>query len=74
MLGIPLLRDVRQEYHLTSDPFLMMGLETGWTGEIRDLAWRVLAKGVECARVEALVRAYRALAVTVERTLHRKAL
>ncbi|HEX6370140.1 MAG TPA: DUF3131 domain-containing protein [Longimicrobium sp.] len=43
VLGIPLLRDVRPEYHLTSEPFVMMGLETGWTGEIRDLAWRVLA-------------------------------
>lgn len=43
VLGIPLLRDVRPDYHLTSDPFVMMGLETGWTGEMRDLAWRVLA-------------------------------
>lgn len=43
VLGIPLLRDVRPDYHLTSDPFIMMGLETGWTGEMRDLAWRVLA-------------------------------
>ena len=43
VLGIPLLRDVRPEYHLTSEPFVMMGLETGWSGEMRDLAWRVLA-------------------------------
>lgn len=43
VLGIPLLRDVRPEYHLTSEPFLMMGLETGFSGEMRDLAWRVLA-------------------------------
>lgn len=43
VLGIPLLRDTRPDYHLTSDPFLMMGLETGWMAEIRPLAWRVLA-------------------------------
>jgi hypothetical protein len=44
VLGIPLLRDVRPEYHLTSDPFLMMGLETGWSApELGDLARRVLA-------------------------------
>jgi Protein of unknown function (DUF3131) len=43
VLGIPLLADVRPDHHLTSDPFVMMGLELGWTGEIRELAWRVLA-------------------------------
>lgn len=43
VLGIPLLGDTRPGDHLTSDPFLMMGLEPGWTTEIRQLAWRVLA-------------------------------
>jgi len=43
VLGIPLLADVRPDHHLTSDPFVMMGLELGWTGEMRELAWRVLA-------------------------------
>lgn len=43
VLGIPLLGDTRPDDHLTSDPFLMMGLEQGWTPEIRQLAWRVLA-------------------------------
>jgi hypothetical protein len=41
--GIPLLADVRGREHLTSDPFVMMGLETGWSPDMRDLAWRVLA-------------------------------
>jgi hypothetical protein len=43
VLGIPLLGDTRPGDHLTSDPFLMMGLEPGWTPEVRQLAWRVLA-------------------------------
>lgn len=41
--GIPLLGDRRGDDLLTSEPFVMMGLETGWTPEVRDLAWRVLA-------------------------------
>ncbi|HEX6913415.1 MAG TPA: DUF3131 domain-containing protein [Longimicrobium sp.] len=43
VLGIPLLGDVRPDHHLTSDPFVMLGLELGWSGEMRELAWRVLA-------------------------------
>jgi hypothetical protein len=43
VLGIPLLGDTRPGDHLTSDPFLMMGLEPGWTPEMRQIAWRVLA-------------------------------
>ncbi|HEX2204535.1 MAG TPA: DUF3131 domain-containing protein [Longimicrobium sp.] len=43
VLGVPLLNDTRQGSHLTSDPFVMHGLEIGWGAEMRELAWRVLA-------------------------------
>jgi hypothetical protein len=43
ILGVPLLADTRGGDLLTSEPFVMYGLEAGWTPEIRDLAWRVLA-------------------------------
>lgn len=43
ILGIPLLADTRGGDLLTSEPFVMYGLEVGWSPEIRDLAWRVLA-------------------------------
>lgn len=41
--GVALVGDRRGDDILTSEPFVMMGLETGWTPEARDLAWRVLA-------------------------------
>jgi len=43
ILGVPLLADTRGGDLLTSEPFVMYGLEAGWTPEMRDLAWRVLA-------------------------------
>lgn len=43
VLGVPLLADTRGGDLLTSEPFVMYGLEAGWTPEMRDLAWRVLA-------------------------------
>jgi len=43
ILGVPLLADTRGGDLLTSEPFVMYGLEAGWAPEIRDLAWRVLA-------------------------------
>lgn len=43
VLGVPVLMDTRGDHHLTSEPFVMMGLEVGWSGEMRELAWRVLA-------------------------------
>jgi hypothetical protein len=43
ILGVPLLADTRGGDLLTSEPFVMYGLEVGWTPEMRDLAWRVLA-------------------------------
>jgi hypothetical protein len=43
ILGVPLLADTRGGDLLTSEPFVMYGLEAGWSPEMRDLAWRVLA-------------------------------
>ena len=43
VMGIPLLADTRGGDLLTSEPFVMYGLEVGWSPEVRDLAWRVLA-------------------------------
>jgi len=40
--GIPLLMDKRGG-QLTSEPFIMAGLEMGWSPDMRELAWRVLA-------------------------------
>ncbi|HEX9936205.1 MAG TPA: DUF3131 domain-containing protein [Longimicrobium sp.] len=43
VLGVPVFADTRGNDLLTSEPFVMYGLEVGWTPEVRDLAWRVLA-------------------------------
>lgn len=43
VLGVPVRGDRRGDEHLTSEPFVMMGLELGWTPEIRTLAANVLA-------------------------------
>lgn len=43
VLGVPVMGDRRGDEHLTSEPFVMMGLELGWTPEIRTLAANVLA-------------------------------
>jgi hypothetical protein len=43
ILGVPLYADTRGGDLLTSEPFVMYGLEAGWPPEVRDLAWRVLA-------------------------------
>lgn len=42
VLGVPLLADRRGGDHLTSEPFILMGLETGWDAEVRPVAERVL--------------------------------
>lgn len=42
VLGVPVMGDRRGDEHLTSEPFIMMGLELGWTPEIRTLASNVL--------------------------------
>jgi hypothetical protein len=41
--GIELLADSREGFHLTSEPFVLLGLEVGWDAPIRSLAWRLLA-------------------------------
>ncbi|HET7233303.1 MAG TPA: DUF3131 domain-containing protein [Longimicrobium sp.] len=43
VLGVPVYADRRGNDLLTSEPFVMYGLEAGWTPEVRDIAWRVLA-------------------------------
>jgi hypothetical protein len=43
VMGVPLFADTRGGDLLTSEPFVMYGLEAGWSPEVRDLAWRVLA-------------------------------
>lgn len=52
VLGIELYGDRRGDDKLTSEPFVMMGLELGWRSpEWREMAWRVLA--AQRARYEA---------------------
>lgn len=43
VLGVQVMGDRRGDEHLTSEPFVMMGLELGWTPEMRGLATNVLA-------------------------------
>ena len=44
VLGVPLLADKRGGERVTSEPYIMMGMETGWySPELRQQAWRVLA-------------------------------
>jgi hypothetical protein len=42
VLGVPLLADRRGDEHLTSEPFILAGLELGWNAEMRSLSERVL--------------------------------
>ena len=42
VLGVPLLADLRGGDYLTSEPFVLMGLETGWASDIRGVAGNVL--------------------------------
>jgi hypothetical protein len=42
VLGVQLLADHRGDAHMTSEPFIMMGLELGWTPDMRAQAWRML--------------------------------
>lgn len=41
--GVPIFADKRGLDRLTSEPFIMHGLEVGLNGEMRDMAWQVLA-------------------------------
>ncbi|HEX8391145.1 MAG TPA: DUF3131 domain-containing protein, partial [Longimicrobium sp.] len=42
VLGVPVLADRRGGDHLTSEPFVLLGMEAGWNPEIRELALNVL--------------------------------
>ena len=43
VLGQTILADRRGNDKLTSEPFVLMGMELGWTPPFRELAWRMLA-------------------------------
>jgi len=44
VLGIPIVADRRGDERITSEPYIMIGMETGWySPELRQQAWRVLA-------------------------------
>jgi hypothetical protein len=43
VMGIPVWADKRKLDRLTSEPFIMHGLELGLSGEMRELAWQTLA-------------------------------
>jgi hypothetical protein len=44
VLGIPIVADKRGDERITREPYIMMGMETGWySPELREQAWRVLA-------------------------------
>jgi hypothetical protein len=44
VLGVSLIADRRGGERITSEPYIMMGMETGWySPELRQQAWRVLA-------------------------------
>lgn len=50
VMGRTLAADRRQRDKLTSEPFVLMGLETGWTPELRHLSRELLAAQAERAR------------------------
>jgi hypothetical protein len=42
--GVSIVADKRGDERITSEPYIMMGMETGWySPELREQAWRVLA-------------------------------
>lgn len=43
VLGIPVTADKRGLDRLTSEPFIMHGLELGWSPEMREMAWQTLS-------------------------------
>jgi hypothetical protein len=43
VLGIPVTADKRGLDRLTSEPFIMHGLELGWSAEMREMAWQTLS-------------------------------
>src|SRR5689334_23640121 len=44
VLGVSIMADKRGDERVTSEPYIMMGMETGWySPALREQAWRVLA-------------------------------
>ena len=43
VLGIPVTADKRGLDRLTSEPFILHGLELGWDAQMRELAWQTLS-------------------------------
>jgi hypothetical protein len=44
VFGVSIVADKRGDERITSEPYIMMGMETGWySPELRQQAWRVLA-------------------------------
>ena len=44
VLGVSIVADRRGDERITSEPYIMMGMETGWySPELREQAWRILA-------------------------------
>jgi hypothetical protein len=44
VLGVSIIADRRGDERITSEPYIMMGMETGWySPELREQAWRLLA-------------------------------
>src|SRR2546423_1212389 len=44
VLGVSIVGDKRGDERITSEPYIMMGMETGWySPELREQAWRILA-------------------------------
>lgn len=43
VLGIPISADKRGLDRLTSEPFILHGLELGWDADVRELAWQTLS-------------------------------
>lgn len=44
VFGVSIVADTRGDERITSEPYIMMGMETGWySPELRQQAWRVLA-------------------------------
>lgn len=43
VLGIPITADKRGLDRMTSEPFIMHGLEIGWDADMREMAWQTLS-------------------------------
>ena len=43
VLGVPITTDTRRLDRLTSEPFILAGMEVGWSDDMRDMAWQTLA-------------------------------